>query len=412
MLKKLRIKFICINMMTVFIILLVMFALLYHTFETRIELNSISAMRDLAGSSPILGGFQDTQGGVYVPYFIVDIDYFGNIVASESRYYELPDRDVLLDLLSRCLPSGEQCGVIEDYSLRFYRASTLRGERIVFADVSGERTALVLLLKSLLAIGVASLGLFFLISYLLARWAVKPVDKVWQQQRQFVSDASHELKTPLTVIMANAQLLSPETCPDEAAVQRFQKNILSTCYKMRELIEQLLDLARADNAPDKTSFEPLDFSGLVYDALLPFEPVFFERGLDLCSDLCPNISVFGSAAHLKQLAGILFDNAQKYSAPGKVSISLVRHDRSKCLLTVSNPGEEMSRDELKNIFKRFYRADQSRSSEGYGLGLSIAESIAAEHKGKLWAESGGGMIRFQLLLPICKDPAPASLPPA
>ncbi len=227
------------------------------------------------------------------------------------------------------------------------------------------------------------------------------MDKAWRQQRQFVADASHELKTPLSVIMANAQLLSdPDRSEQEKA--RFGEHILATSYKMRELIERLLDLARADNAPEKTDFAPLDFSRLVSDALLPFEPVYFERGLTLCSEISDNISVNGSAAHLRQLVDILLDNAQKYSlVPGEVNITLSMHDRNKCLLTVSNPGEPMTRDELKNIFKRFYRLDRSRTGGeqgGYGLGLSIAESVAAEHGGKIWAESADGLISFKLLL--------------
>jgi len=402
MLKKLRVKFIAINMMTVFVMLLVMFGAVYQIVASRLEEQRFSAMREIASTPRVLHNIFDKRSEINFPYFTIDVDAFGAVVAGEGQYFELPDADLLLDLYSRAASSGARSGIVEEYSLGFYRAVSPMGERIVFADISGIKTTLSWLLRGLVSIGVASLGLFFAISFFLARWAVKPVDKAWQQQRQFVADASHELKTPLAVIMANAQLLS---APDrtEPEKSRFADNILATSYKMRELIERLLDLARADNAPEKTAFAPLDLSRLVSDALLPFEPVYFERGLALHSEICDNISLSGSAAHLKQLVDILLDNAQKYSAvPGEVNITLSMHDRGKCLLTVSNPGEPMTREELKNIFKRFYRLDSSRTGGeqgGYGLGLSIAESVAKEHGGKIWAESADGLISFKVLLP-------------
>lgn len=402
MLKKLRIKFIAINMMTVFVVLLVMFGAVYHVVASRMEEQRFSAMREIATKPRILNSLFDQRDEINFPYFTMNIDAFGAVAASEGQYFELPEADILLDLYARAASSGARSGVVEEYSLCYYRSVSPLGERIVFSDISGIRASLSFLLKGLAAIGAASLGVFFAISFLLARWAVKPVDKAWRQQRQFVADASHELKTPLSVIMANAQLLSdPEQTESEKA--RFAGNILATSYKMRELIERLLDLARADNAPERSSFVPLDFSRLVSDALLPFEPVYFERGLTLRSDICGDITLIGSDSRLKQLVDILLDNAQKYSTlPGEVAITLSMHDRGKCLLTVSNPGGPMTREELKNIFKRFYRLDASRTGgeqSGYGLGLSIAESVAKEHGGKIWAESADGLISFKVLLP-------------
>ena len=142
-------------------------------------------------------------------------------------------------------------------------------------------------------------------------------------------------------------------------------------------------------------------SRLVAQAALPFEALFFEKGLTLSCQVEEGIAVQGSPGHLTQVVEILLDNAQKYSNPsGKVAVRLTRQHRGHCLLTVSNPGPALSPQQLRDIFKRFYRVDQARSRNGsFGLGLSIAQAIVTEHKGRIWAESSGGVNIFSVQLP-------------
>ena len=140
-------------------------------------------------------------------------------------------------------------------------------------------------------IGGVSLLAFLFISVFLARWAVRPVEKAWDQQRQFVADASHELKTPLTVILTNAELLQT---PGYGGADRAAESILTVARQMRGLVESLLELARVDNGAVKTALARLDLSRLVSDALLPFEPLYFERGLELESKIAEDIPVNGS----------------------------------------------------------------------------------------------------------------------
>ena len=155
--------------------------------------------------------------------------------------------------------------------------------------------------------------------------------------------------------------------------------------QMRQLIEEMLDLARTDNGQGTLVFSPVDLSRLVNDAVLPFEPVFFERGLTLTADIQEHITVSGSQQHLRQITDILLDNAQKYSSPaGEVTVQLTRQG-GRCRLSVSNPGDALSKAERKDIFKRFYRTDEAHSQRGsYGLGLSIAANIAAMHRGTVF----------------------------
>ena len=144
----------------------------------------------------------------------------------------------------------------------------------------------------------------------------------------------------------------------------------------------------------------MDLSALTEDALLPFEPVFFEKGLTLSSDIEPGIVCRGSEPHLRRVAEILLDNAQKYSAPGTVVLSLEKQGKNHALLRLVSPGEPLSAQECRDIFKRFYRVDKSRSDPGsYGLGLAIAESVVRDHGGKIWCEGANNANTFFVQLP-------------
>ncbi len=258
---------------------------------------------------------------------------------------------------------------------------------MIFADTTSEQSTLNNLVKNCILIGVLCFFAFLGISIKLAAWTVKPVKWAWQQQRQFVSDASHELKTPLTVIMTNAELLQSEENDRDSQV-RFSANILTMSRQMRALVEQMLELARADSGQGKADLRPVDLSTLAADALLPFDPVFFEQGLMLSSQLAEGINVNGDAGRLKEVLDILLDNARKYTEPpGTVNVRLERWGHHRCRLTVSNPGPPLSAAEQKDIFKRFYRTDPARSRDGsFGLGLSIAQRITEEHHGRIWVD--------------------------
>ena len=304
-----------------------------------------------------------------------------------------------MEIIQLAANSGKEMGLLRQYNLRYYIQTTVFGMSVVFVDISSEIATMQNLVKSCVFIGLVGFAAFLALSFLLARWAVRPVEKAWNQQRQFVADASHELKTPLTVIMTNAELLqSPGYAEEDRG--RFTSSILTMSHQMRGLVESLLELARVDNGTAKMEFTGLDMSELVSDGLLPFEPVYFEKELLLESDIQPGLQVRGSASHLKQVLDILLDNGAKYSTPsGTVRVALKRQG-GHCLLSVATPGEALSREDLKNIFKRFYRMDKARSmNHSYGLGLAIAESIVKEHGGRIWAESQDGINTFFVQIP-------------
>ena len=400
MIRKLRAKFVVINMVIVTVMIGVIFGLIWHFTKANLENESLHMMESLA-ENPFQLGLPDEQGeDVRLPYFTLQISVTGDLIATGGGYYDLSDRDFLLNLIRAVAEQETQTGVLPDYNLRFYRTVTPLTQCIVFADMSSELRTLEALEKGCLLVGLAALLVFLGVSVLLARWAVHPVERAWQQQRQFVADASHELKTPLTVIMTNAELLQGGADEEDGQTQPAGR-ILTMARQMRTLVEDLLELARADSGQKSAVFQRLDFTGVVRDALLPFEPVFFEKGLTLESALDDGIAVSGDAAGLGQVVEILLDNAQKYSAPGgRTVVRLRRQGHSRCVLSVANDGAPIAPEDLQNIFKRFYRVDKARSRTGsFGLGLSIAKTVVEKHRGKIWAESSGGVNTFFVQLP-------------
>ena len=399
MIRKLRVKFICINMVIVTVMLLVILGMMLRFTRNNLEQQSIQVMQSVMEDRVYLGRPGELPKQAQLPYFYVSVNTLGELSASFGGYYDLTDTKSLQKIITLALNSKEQTGILEDYSLRFQKRSTPFGQTIVFVDMSSEIATMRSLTKTCVFIGVLGFAAFLGLSFLLAKWAVKPVETAWNQQRQFVADASHELKTPLTVILTNAELLQqPEY--DEQARSRFVDSIMTMSHQMRGLVESLLELARVDNGGQSMAFSRLNFSELVDDALLPFEPVYFEKGLTLDSSVEENIFVKGSAQHLKQVADVLLDNAQKYAAAGSTVQVSLRRQGGHCLLSVASAGEEISREDLKNIFKRFYRIDKARSmNHSYGLGLPIAQSIVSRHNGKIWAESADGVNTFFVQLP-------------
>ena len=407
MLRRLRIKFICINMLIVTAMLCVIFGMVFHFTRQSLAAESLQLLQSLAEERPRPGRPDQRPGErpmeLRLPYLVLEIGRDGAMLGAEGGYYDLSDEDFLQEIAEAAREAEAPSGVLRAYKLRYQRAATPFAQRIVFVDMSGEENTLRHLVESCVGIGAASLLLFFLISLFLARWAVKPVERAWTEQRQFVADASHELKTPLTVILTNAELLQAQG-GDQRARAQCSESILSMARQMRGLVEGLLELARVDSGAGTAVLSPLDLSDLVSEAILPFEPLYFEQGLAIASDLEPQLRVNGSETQLRQVAEILLDNALKYSAaPATVSVALKKQG-AHCLLSVSNPGAPIPPEELKNIFHRFYRLDKARSmNHSYGLGLSIAERIVKAHKGKIWAESKGGCNTFHVELPILRE---------
>ena len=401
MLNRLRRRFTAVFMILVAGMLCLIFGLVYRFTQLDLIAESINMMHAVA-SIPIRHDRPGEQPErIRLPYFILHVDRQGDFFATGGEYYDLSDRSFLAELLEAADASGKEVDTLPAYHLRFCRIRTPMGEQVVFADTTNERAILRSLAGRCAAIGALCLLIFWGISVLLARWMVRPAETAWKQQRQFVADASHELKTPLTVIMTSAELLqSADSALDNRA--QMTENILTMTRQMRGLVERLLELARSDQEQGDLVLEPVDFSAVAEEAVLVFEPVFFERGLSLDSRVQEGLTVNAEPRRLAQVLHILLDNALKYAASsGVVRLELARVNRRRCLLSVTNPGPTLSGAELKQIFKRFCRLDPARSRDGgYGLGLSIAEGIVQAHHGRIWAESAKETVTFFVELPL------------
>ncbi len=401
MIKKLRIKFVCVIMVIVMLMLGGILGVVIHFTGQNMEMQSINMMRTIAAAPFQQGSLgKPSNDEVRLPFFTVQISSRGELITASGGYFDLSNREYLQEIINDALLSRRETGELEEHDLRYLKSVSPRGFTIVFSDTTTENAMLKHLIYICLAIFFVAALVFLGISILLSHWVIKPVAKAWDQQRQFVADASHELKTPLSVIMANAELAQNEDA-SEADRKTFSQNILSMTYQMRTLIENMLEMARVDNGALKMKFGAVDFSQLVSDAALSFQLLYEEKGLGLRCAVTDGICLHGSEQHLYQVLDVLLDNALKYSiSNGMVSVDLIRSGKN-CVLSVSSPGEPISKENLKNIFKRFYRADKARAMNGsYGLGLSIAESVVEAHKGKIWAESRDGYNIFFVRLPM------------
>ena len=335
---------------------------------------------------------------VMLPYLLVRLSEDGEAERSGGSL-ELDDEE-LAAAVSEILQSGEDTGLLRERKLRFHIQQSPMGKSVILVDISGEQQTLKNLIRTFLLIGAGAFIAFLLISIFLARWAVRPVEQAFREQRQFVSDASHELKTPLTVILSNAEMLkNPAFSAEEKA--QFAENILTESRSMRTLTENLLSLARSDNDTVELTMDRLSLSELAEDAALPFDAVFFEKGLMLDTDLEPETFVKGSERQLRECVGILLDNALKYADPDTTVLLSVKKRSNSAFLSVTNIGPEIPEEALKNVFKRFYRATGAREADGsYGLGLSILESYVEKHGGRCFAKSEFPRNTFGFRLPL------------
>ncbi len=269
---------------------------------------------------------------------------------------------------------------------------------VAFMDHSQALGNMFGLLRQMLLIGGGAMAALYFVALYLARRIVEPLEESHRRQRQFVSDAGHELKTPLTAIHVNGDCLEREI-----GVNPWLENIRYESKRMSELVGQLLELARGEQAA--MPMEELDFSHLLTGEVLPMESVAMERGLELRSQIEEGLMVWGHGGQLRQLASILLDNAIEHIEGGRVIELVLEREQVFAKLSVSNPAPRMDREECKLLFERFYRRDVSRSGgDGhYGLGLSIAKAISQAHKARLEAVWREGRVICTLRLPLVRQ---------
>ena len=445
MLKRLKRNFVTITLVLTGIVLAVVLgSTLYSTWRTQHDIVDAALERGLNNDldqMPTMGGpgghiSADDDGGpgardgkngdsgpVNLLALIVDVTSDGVVIKS-SRAPVSIDADVLADVVQEALNSDSDSGTIAGQHVAWRRmfyteevTETVMGTvvyetqdaaaRVVLVDTSAMDEAFSAQLRNDVLISIAALLALLLIANFLAERALKPVEHAWEEQRRFVADASHELKTPLAVIIANTQILANDPAiPAES--KRWVESTADEAGHMKSLVTDLLELARTDETIAGSAgimkSDRVDFSELVENAALEFDAIAFERGNSIDERIASDVFVQGDQEWLARLCKILVDNACKYAATGTVVSVVLEHEGKRCRFAVNNKGNVIDAEDLPHVFDRFYRTDKARSrkskASGFGLGLAIAKGIVTAHNGTISATSKeADGTTFEVVLP-------------
>lgn len=316
------------------------------------------------------------------------------IMVLSNSLKETTDKDIL-SMTQELQKNGKRFGSIDDY---IYLVRILKSGNTVYIFVNNKealQNSKQFFIVSIF-IFLLSVIVFTIISYYLSRWMIKPSEKAIKNQKIFVANISHDLKTPITIIRANADLIE-----NEVKNKKSIKYIQQETEKLNHLVNEMLTLTRIDNTISKENFKSFNFGDSLFDVVLPFESIAYEKGIHFNINIDESTTYFGDENNIQKLAEILIDNAMSYTAKGGI-VDVDAYENSKAVtLSVTNTGEPISDEKKVEIFDRFYRESKSRESTGnhYGLGLSIANTIVKKHNGKISIESKNGKNTFTVILP-------------
>lgn len=318
-------------------------------------------------------------------YFSVLLDETGTILSVDTGKITAVDTAAASEYAAQVWNSGRTEGFLSNY--RYLRQTAGARTRVIFLDCGRNLSTFRSFLISSILVSLLGLGSVLILVLIFSRIAMKPVSESYEKQRRFITDAGHEIKTPLTIIDANAEILEMEYGDNE-----WLQGIRRQTSRLTTLTNDLIYLSRMEE-PDHP-LPKLDFSisHLVEEMVQSFQPLAVAQEKSLASQITPLLSFYGQEDSIQQLLSILLDNALKYTPPhGSVEVILQKKGKSIHLL-VRNTTEMISEEHLSRLFERFYRTDSSRNSEtgGYGIGLSIAKAITESHKGKITAETTDG----------------------
>lgn len=355
------------------------------------------------GTTPVLDGFTiidepvpEKRNGIRnkfnseVPKSLGSIDFFIIMTDSNGQYLAKLNNDDMDEATAQKYANmiiGEKNirGMADNY--QYHREVKNNGILMVLSDRTSEIDMMKKLKRTTFIVGIISIILLSGASYFLSGLIVRPLKETFEKQKQFISDASHELKTPLTVISTNADVLS-----GEIGNNKWLTYIQDQAARMNVLVNDLLSLTRLENKSSDFSVREFNLSQAIMNTALPFECQAFEAGKNFVVSVDDGINISGSEQHIRQMAGIFIDNALKYSKDkGTIRVSLTKED-GKAVFSVYNTGSGVREEEKYRIFERFYRSDESRnrSTGGYGLGLAIAKSVIDKHKFRLTVENNEG----------------------
>ena len=318
--------------------------------------------------------------------FSVTVNADGDIISTFAMNAQM-DESIMSQAIEEALSENGDSGTLGSLNLIYKKRTVNDCTQISFSSLSSLNQKMKQTTLISLAVFAITFLLLFAVSFVLSGFALRPVAEAWEHQKRFVADASHDLKTPLTVILANNNILRSHS---QKSIQSQMKWIESTdeeATRMKALAEKMLELSHSENLKDTIELSPVDLSNLTEEIAMQMEPVAFEAGIELQSHIETGITIKSDSDVFSRIAHILIDNAIKYTNDGgSVEISLIRK-RQGVTFSVKNSGAAISEEDLPHLFERFYRADKVRGIGGHGLGLSIAKNLAEALEGKIQVKS-------------------------
>lgn len=330
-------------------------------------------------------------------YFSVTLDGSGNPVSTDISRIASVQEESAADYARQALEDGGETGFIGRY--RFSSTDTSDGVRIVFLDCGRRLDSFHSFMYASIIMSAAGLAVVFTVIFILSGRIIRPIAESYAKQRQFITDAGHEIKTPLTVIGANVDILESEFGANESLT-----DIADQTRRLCTLTNELVELSRMEEPERAGAKVEFPISDVVSEAAAPFRAVATAQGKELVCCIQPMLTFCGDAEAIHRLIGVLLDNAVKYSPRGgRIKLELTRQARSVRISTVNTSTFPIDREQLSRVFDRFYRADTSRNSEtgGHGIGLSIAKAVTETHGGRIRASSdSNGDFRITVTLPV------------
>ena len=331
-------------------------------------------------------------------YFSVVLNDSGEAVSVDTGRIAAVDTGTAVEYAQDIWQTGTEQGFL--YAYRYFVQNSSSGVRVIFLDCGRSLQTFRNFLLSSLAVSVAGLIAVFLLLILLSARIVKPVSESYEKQKRFITNAGHEIKTPLTIIDADAEILEMDCGENE-----WIRDIRAQTKRLASLTNDLIFLSRMEEGTSHLQMLNLPFSDIVAETANSFQALAKTQQKTFRTNIAPMLTVCGDEKSLRQLVSILLDNAVKYTEiNGKIDLALEKQGH-QLRLSVTNTSGPMRREDLGRIFDRFYRLDESRNSQtgGYGIGLSIAQAIVNAHRGKITASSSDGYsLTITAVFPLSK----------
>lgn len=399
MIRKLKFKFVTLAMVALVVLMVVVVAAMNIINYASVVDESdmiLSVLSDNRGEFPPFGNEHNDnrlppnmspETPYESRYFTVVIDEYGNILNANMSQIATIDKETATQYAQKVLNKGNQTGFIDNF--RYTVNEDFNGTRISFLDCGRRLDSFKTFLYTSIGVAFAGLVVIFFAVFVLSGRIIRPIAESYNKQKQFITDAGHEIKTPLTIINANVDILEMELGENNESLQDIQQQT----KRLRSLTEDLVMLARMEEAEQKMVKVGFPISDVIAETAAPFQRLAISQGKEFVLNIQPMLSFYGNDKSINQLTSILLDNALKYSpTDGTIALTLERQNKTLYLSCFNTTETEVKPEQLKRVFDRFYRTDSSRNSEtgGHGIGLSVAKAIVTAHGGKISAFTRDG----------------------